>query len=132
MNDKELTSKLSALTSRLDRLEDQQNYHRHIGTDNSQKLSLGGSTSAYGGSVSSSGTLTGQSGWSATNTATGQYTITHNLGTHNYNVSVSIYADSVGYLVVQNLTSTTFDVYTYTTASSAVNKAFTFILAKYE
>lgn len=84
----------------------------------------------FGGSVSSAGVATNLPlGWTSSKTATGNYTITHNLNTTAYAVTITAFAAASPFKVANVLTqtSTTFTVDT-TLAGADTDSAFYFIL----
>lgn len=86
----------------------------------------------YGGVVTSTGTAGTPfpSGWTAGKNATGDYTVTHNLGTTNYVVVGS--AISGGKILLWSQSSSDgnqFNILTFNTAGTSTDTTFSFILA---
>lgn len=87
---------------------------------------------AYGGVVNSTGgAIYLPSGWSSAKTGTGQYTITHNLGTTNYGVVPTIVGNTGAYSSITSNGANTFIVGTNTTSTQvAADNAFSFVVAR--
>lgn len=92
---KQLLSTVANLQVTVKQLQNVLYFHKHLGTDFSQKLAPTASLSTYGGRVSSSSSAGTPfpSGWSVTNITTGVCQITHNLGNTKY-VAVATCADN--------------------------------------
>jgi hypothetical protein len=85
----------------------------------------------FGGSVNSSGTaLSLPSGWSCGLNSTGVFTVTHTLGTSNYNVVASLMFGGANTIEVPyaSLGTNDFGVNTYTLSGSASSAGFSFVL----
>ena len=84
-NTSNLERQLRELQQKFAILEREFHFHRHLETDRTRRLF----PTAYYGRVEADGTETDiPDGWSVSKTATGKYTITHNLGHSNYGVVV--------------------------------------------
>ena len=80
----------------------------------------------YVGRVDSGGSSVSlPSGWSCSSSGTGDYTITHTLGTANYTVNVTPYGVTAVPSVI-SLTSTTFRITFYSLGASLVSTEFMF------
>jgi hypothetical protein len=84
------------------------------------------------GEVASAGTGNRlPSGWSSSKLATGQYRVTHNLGTTGYTVTVGGYGASSIWPKLAVKSGNYFDVYAYNNSAGAADTAFTFDLRVY-
>lgn len=90
----------------------------------------------FGGDVDGnnpSGTSVLPTGWSASTPSSGRFTVTHNLGTTNYGVSITIEASSVGYVaVLAGVAANTFtyDVVRTSTDTVTASASARFVLVK--
>lgn len=86
-------------------------------------------TTTYSGAVASGGTAGTPfpSGWSVAKNSTGNYTVTHNLGTSSYVVVATIKSGGKQ-ILNSDISNNTFDILTYNASGSAVDGAFGFIL----
>lgn len=66
--------------------------------------------------------------WAVTNTAAGNYTITHNIGDRKYNVVVSPVATTAFTANISAFNNNDFQVRTWNAAGAATNCSFTFIV----
>jgi hypothetical protein len=87
----------------------------------------------YHGRVNGDGSqISLPAGWTSSRVSTGEYLITHNIGMNIYTVNVSVYGGTSN--LVSNLGTTnpltSFKVYVKTTAGSATDSAFHFILVR--
>lgn len=82
------------------------------------------------GSVGSGGGGTLPSGWSATNIATGRYTVTHNLGTSSYSVVVTPVVSVAKVWAIESKGSNSFTVRIANTSFTLENNPFDFMLFK--
>lgn len=86
------------LQKQIDDLKTEMREHYHEGLSSRQiwyKNIWGLPTAGYGGHVASGGTATHlPSGWTSAKTGTGQYTVTHNLGSANYSAIAMSYGAS--------------------------------------
>lgn len=103
--------------------------HKHLGNDLTQKLNAASIT--YGGRVDASATSAVlPTGWTVSVSAGHVYTVTHNLNTTSYAVTVST-VDSGGathFVPLFVFSANTFTVELDTTGGSAANTAFNFML----
>lgn len=91
----------------------------------------GGGTS-FGGNVASGGTATSlPSGWTSAKTGTGAYTVTHNLGSTDYGVSITSSGGQFGVFAVYAINSNSFDCSTVSLAASLADCAFSFVLTQF-
>lgn len=113
-----------------------QNMHHHTGQD-SLKVNyddldnLPSSGGVFGGKVNSDGTAGSPfpTGWTSSDLGSSYYEITHNLGTTNYSIALTIYA-SVGFIILGagDVAANTFRVRTFDTSSASSDRAFYFLL----
>lgn len=93
---------------------------------------VAGSTGAvYPGAVLSGGTAGTPfpSGWSVSHTGTGDYTITHNLGTTNYSFAGTLFASTGAIITLNTQNSNDMEILVKTTAGASVDRTFSFIVA---
>ncbi len=116
---------------RIRNLETLAHNHRHTGLDNTKTLG-GASGTTYGGTVTGAGAAgsTFPTGWSVAHNGTGDYTVTHNLGTTAYVVVVSNFAGSAAYMILQSFDANSFRLLTYNVTPSVNDTPFSFILQR--
>jgi len=78
-----------SVEDRLTHLEYMMGYHKHTGSDMTQKI--GNAVTIYHGRVEETGDegTPFPTGWTSVKNSTGRYTVTHNLGTTNYTLLIS-------------------------------------------
>lgn len=83
----------------------------------------------YGGKVNSNGTSAGlPTGWSSTSTGTGQYQVTHNLGTTSYATSAMVQNGNQRTVFIADLSANTVEYWVRDTSGVAQNNAINFLL----
>jgi len=87
---------------------------------------IGFSGGLHAGSVTSNGTVISISGWTVASNATGNYTITHNLGTSNYIVVAT--NRTAREIVLSDISSNTFDILLFNSSGVATDGSLSFIL----
>lgn len=104
--------------------------HKHLGIDFSALLDA--TASGYPGYVKDDATFASPyflpTGWSVANGATGQYTVTHNLGTTDYTLVGNVF-DNDYICDIHAISANSFVMYIINRATGAfVNSSFTFIV----
>lgn len=133
MSPEELTlvlSRLADLEKRMSAEELKMSRHKHLGQiEGTQALGVVASATVYAGRVTSSAAGTPfPSGWSVSHPSTGNWQVTHNLGTTAY--AVVIFAHSIGYTQLFTLGTNTFNVNAKSTVPADTDIDFDFILVK--
>ena len=84
----------------------------------------------YGGSVTSAGAASTPfpAGWSVSHIATGQYTITHNLGTSSYAITAMCQTGGKQ-IIYQNLANNSVDIWTFNASGTGTDSSFNFLLS---
>lgn len=106
----------------------------HFLTVNSTGTALvfSNASTIYGGVVLSGGTAGTPfpSGWSVAHTGTGDYTITHNLGTLNYTFVGTLFANTGAIITFNSQNTNTLEVLVKDLTGTLVDRTFSFIVAK--
>lgn len=91
----------------------------------------GGTKNTYPGVVLSGGTAGTPfpSGWSVAHTGTGDYTITHSLGTSNYALTCTLFAATNLFININNQNTNTVEVFIKNASGTATDATFHFLLA---
>lgn len=88
-------------------------------------------TRSFGGQVASDGTATAlPTGWTSSKPGTGQYTVTHNLGTTSYGVAALAIDANWRTINCSAITANSFSVITWNATPANADLPFTFVLTK--
>ena len=127
----ETDKKLEEKSSEFGELKHIFDFHEHKGYDLSKEIDIpdAGST-VYAGYIDSAATAEElPTDWTVTRTGNGQYTVTHNLGTTSYAVSLGIIGSTaIAYITMDSLNANDFKIVTWDSTPTNTDKSFTFLV----